>query len=56
MSAPRYGVAGYWFVFRLDRDRWPVECRNELGVILTRRDPGVTPEVEPRDVELEVKY
>ncbi len=56
MSAPRYRVGGYWFVFRLDRDRWPVKGSNQIKIVLLERDPDVTPAITVRDVELETKY
>ena len=56
MSAPRFRVFGYWFIFRLDREHWPVRGRNVLEVTLVRRDPQVVPEASVRDVEMEVKY
>lgn len=39
MSAPRYRVRGYWYVFRLDREHWPVKGTNSLEVTLLERDP-----------------
>ena len=57
MSAPRYRTgSGYWFVFRLDRAHWPRKGKNTLEVTLEKRDPGVTPQIYVRDVELEIRY
>ena len=56
MSAPRYRVFGYWFVYQLDPAHWPKQGKNTFEVTLTRRDPEVTPPVTLRDVELEIKY
>ena len=56
MSAPRYRVTGYWFVYQLDPAHWPKQGKNTFEVTLTRRDPEVTPPVTLRDVELEIKY
>jgi hypothetical protein len=56
MTAPRYRVFGYWFVYRLDPDHWPRNGKNTLEVTLTRRDPDVTPQIFLRDVEMEIKY
>ena len=56
MSSPRYRVRGYWYVFRLDREHWPVKGHNTVEVTLLERDPDVTPQVQLRDVELEIKY
>ena len=57
MSAPRYRTgSGYWFIFKLDRDHWPLQGKNTLEVSLTKRDPDVTPQVFLRDVEIEIQY
>ncbi len=67
MTSPRHKVnGGYWFIFRLDRDHWPVEGTNNLEVTLLEVDPDVitTPHCNIcgpafphiRDVELETKY
>jgi hypothetical protein len=56
MTAPRYRVFGYWFVFKLDREYWPKQGKNTFEVTLTCRDADVTPPVTLRDVELEIKY
>ena len=57
MSAPRYRTgSGYWFIFKLDRDHWPLQGRNAIEVSLTERDPDVTPQVFLRDVEMEIQY
>ena len=56
MSAPRYRVSGQWFIFRLDRESWPLKGSNTLEVTLLARDPDVTPQIYVRDVELEIKY
>ena len=56
MNSPRFRVFGYWYVFRLDRDRWPVKGANSLEVTLHERDPDVTPQISLRDVELETRY
>ena len=57
MTAPRYRTgSGYWFIFKLDREHWPVQGQNSLEVTLIERDPDVTPGVFLRDVELEIKY
>ncbi len=56
MRGPRGRIFGYWFIFRLEAQQWPVKGKNRLEVILLERDPDVTPPVELRDVELEVKY
>ena len=56
MDAPRFRVFGYWYVFRLNRDHWPVTGANELEVALLARDPDITPQIAVRDVELDIKY
>ena len=57
MSAPRYRTgSGYWFIFTLDREHWPIQGTNTIEVALTTRDPGVTPQVFLRDAELEIQY
>ena len=57
MTAPRHRAGPtYWFVFRPDRDHWPVEGDNTLEVTLLERDPDLAIEVSLRDVELEIKY
>ena len=56
-TAPRYTVfETYWFVYRLDREHWPVQGPNSLEVTLLERDPDVMTQVQLRDVELEIKY
>ena len=56
MSAPRFRVFGYWFVFRLDREHWPVKGKNEVEVVLRHRDPDILPPLSLRDVEFDIKY
>ena len=56
MNSPRFRVFGYWYVFRLDRDLWPVKGANSLEVTLLERDPHVTPQIGLRDVELDIRY
>ena len=57
MSAPRYRTgSGYWYVFRLDEDTWPVCGDNIVSVEPLARDAAVTPPLFLRDVELEVRY
>ena len=49
MRSPRnQRVAGYWFIFRPDRKRWPRQGRNRIEVTLLERDPEVTPPIEFR--------
>ena len=57
MSAPRYRTgSGYWFIFTLNREHWPIQGTNTIEVVLTTRDPEVTPQVFLRDAELEIQY
>ncbi len=56
MSAPRYRVFGYWFVFKLDRDHWPIRGENRFEVTLHQRDEVALPDIVLRDVEMEIKY
>jgi hypothetical protein len=57
MRAPRYRVNNaYWYVYKLDRAYWPKMGSNTLEVTLQDRDPGLTPTVELRDVELQIDY
>ena len=55
-KAPRYRVFGYWSIFTLDREHWPVQGENTVEVTLHERDPDVMPRIFVRDVELETKY
>ena len=57
LSAPRFrSHSSYWYIFRLDRDHWPLLGDNALEVILGKRDPEATPLLWVRDVELEIRY
>ena len=56
MTAPRFRVFGYWFVYKLDPEHWPQTGANEVEVTLDHRDPVALPEVVLNDVELEIKY
>jgi hypothetical protein len=56
MTAPRYRVFGYWFVYRLGPEHWPRQGQNAFEVTLLERDPDVVPPVVLRDVEMEIKY
>jgi hypothetical protein len=57
MSEPRYRTgSGYWFIYKLQPNDWPLQGKNVLEVTLTERDPDVLPQVFLRDVELEIKY
>ena len=57
LDAPRFRThSSYWYIFRLEREHWPVRGDNTLVVTLQERDPETTPSQYVRDVELEVKY
>ena len=56
MRAPRYRVFGYWFIFRLPRDHWPMQGKNKVEVTLLHRDGDIIPDLALKDVEMEVKY
>ena len=56
MNGPRYRVFGYWYIFRLGPEHWPVRGENTIKVTLEGRDPHVTVPFQLRDVELETKY
>ncbi len=56
MRAPRYRVFGYWFIYRLDPEHWPVQGKNRVEVTLLHRDSDIISALNLRDVELEIKY
>jgi len=56
MTAPRYRVTGYWYIWRLDLAHWPKMGSNKFEATLTKRDPDLTTGITLRDVELEIKY
>ena len=55
---PHYRVmGGYWHIYRLGPDHWPVAGRNTLEVTLLQRDADLVGDsCTLRDVELEIKY
>ena len=57
LAGPSYrSTRAYWYVFKLDREHWPVRGTNTLEVTLRRRDPEVTPQISLHDMELETRY
>lgn len=57
MKAPRYRTgSGYWFIWRLDQNHWPVRGANNLQIVLLEDDPDTLPSIYLRDVEMEIKY
>ena len=56
MSAPRYRRTGYWYVFTLGKENWPVKGKNQITINMKKRDDGVIPLPKVLDVELEIKY
>lgn len=55
---PHYRVmGGYWHIFRLGSDNWPVVGNNTIEVSLIERDPDMVKlYCVLRDIELEIKY
>lgn len=56
IRSPRHRLFGYWFVFKLDGDHWPLEGENTLEITLDTRDIVLTGDPVVRDIELEIKY
>ena len=56
MAGPRYRADGYWYVYRLEAEHWPLQGENALEVLLQERDGEVVPKVHLRDVEVEIQY
>ena len=57
MSAPRYRVTGYWYIYKLDPDHWPVKGTNTVKAVLLARDQDLKDQFcQLIDVELETKY
>ena len=56
LKIPRFFQFGYWYVYKLDPDHWPVRGLNRLEVELKQRDPEVTPQIAVSNLELEIKY
>lgn len=53
----RYGKPrGYFYVYRLDRERWPVYGINTVEVTILERDPDTAPARYLYDVEVETRY
>ena len=50
-------MGGYWHIFRLGPEHWPVTGENTLEATLLERDPDLVERFcTLRDVELEIKY
>ncbi len=60
MSAPRYRAMGaYWYIFKLDRDHWPVKGTNTVEVTFHEDHPDLivaTPYIRDVEMEMEIKY
>ena len=57
MSAPRYRVgSGYWFIYDLDEEDWPVRGDNTLEITHDVVDKVPLEQTLVRDVELDVRY
>ena len=44
------------YIYRLYQNLWPKQGDNTIEVTLTKRDPDLTPPLQLRDVELEIRY
>lgn len=58
MSGPRYRDSGYWFIFHLTHEFWPVKGSNTITVTLIEKDSEISKQIHPtiKDIELETKY
>ena len=58
MSGPRYRDSGYWFIFHLTHEYWPVKGSNTITVTLIKKDSAISKQIQPtvKDIELETKY
>lgn len=59
MTGPRMGGgagSGYWNIFRLEKEYWPVKGKNTIEFTLLKRDPHVLPSPTVHFVELETRY
>lgn len=56
LKIPRFFQFGYWYVYKLGPDHWPVRGLNRLEVELKQRDPEITPQIAVGNLELEIKY
>ena len=57
MTRPRYRAgSAYWYVFKLDREHWPLQGTNQVEVTLHERDKALSTPFVLRDVELETRY
>ena len=58
MDGPRYRVVGgYWYIFKLDPEHWPLKGKNIIQLELLCRDADIAEAFcTLRDVELETKY
>ena len=58
-SAPRDRVmGGYWFIFHLTSEYWPVKGNNEIDITLLNRESDLSDKIICKviDIELETKY
>ena len=58
-SAPRDRVmGGYWFIFPLTSEYWPVKGNNEIDITLLNRESDLSDKIICKviDIELETKY
>lgn len=57
MSAPRYRVgSGYWFIYDLDSEYWPVRGDNTLEITHDVVDKVPLEQTLVRDIELDIRY
>ena len=56
MSSPRHRIFGYWYVFKLPKEFWPLKGKNTLEATNLKRDQDIVAKPELRDVEFEIKY
>jgi hypothetical protein len=58
MDAPRHRVmGGYWYIFKLDAEHWPLKGENQIQVELLSRDTNIDEQYcTLSDIELETKY
>ena len=56
MIGPRGSQGGYWYIYKLTKDYWPIPGKNKIEVELIKKDPDVVDQKSMLVVELETKY
>ena len=56
MIGPRGSQGGYWYIYKLTKDYWPILGKNKIEVELIKKDPDVVDQKSMLVVELETKY